>query len=553
MSDDADLKIKASLEGEVAVAEGLKRVSDGLDKVASKAKTTTAPTAAVNKSFEEMVGKGRQVVGAVGNITGALSSLSPELAKATGIVSRLAGGVAGATAVFGPWGIAIGAVTAGLPLLIDYLSDVVAETDLVTEAFTKSARSLSDYIAQVDRAAAQATAARNVAGTSRESAGRAAAAGGAAQATAQQLREALRSRGISDSMADQILTSDPSRARSLLQTFAAATSRRRSLSGDSTGVSEFAGQFAPGLAELEQQRRAQAAFDAEARRRRENEDAFAYTEPSGTGSVTGGGPHSSPRPRSRTHVPTAEEIANLKIKLEQIAEEERATRLLATAEEDLIAVKLKGIEVERDAAEARREAADAISAKLAGDTSALRAQEAAAEQTAKNLAIVDGAAQGVADSLTGGFIDATSTAFGALIKGGDEASASFAQLADAAIEGIATQAFAEALKETALGFGSLFVNPPAAAAHFTAAGIWGGLAAGGAVASQLSTASQGGGGSGPTSGGAGSFSSGGDRSSSEPVSIVVNINSPTDRAQIGQMTDAALRAAGRRYEARPSR
>lgn len=69
---------------------------------------------------------------------------------------------------------------------------------------------------------------------------------------------------------------------------------------------------------------------------------------------------------------------------------------------------------------------------------------------------------------------------------------------------IAKEAAVNAIKELALGFGSLFVNPAKAAGHFTSAALWASLAGGAAIVGRAIAPSQGGAG-----GGTGAEASGG--------------------------------------------
>ena len=55
---------------------------------------------------------------------------------------------------------------------------------------------------------------------------------------------------------------------------------------------------------------------------------------------------------------------------------------------------------------------------------------------------------------------------------------------------IAKEAAVNSIKELALGFGALFINPPAAAGHFTSAALWAGLAGGAAIVGRAVAPSQ---------------------------------------------------------------
>lgn len=82
---------------------------------------------------------------------------------------------------------------------------------------------------------------------------------------------------------------------------------------------------------------------------------------------------------------------------------------------------------------------------------------------------------------------------------------------------IAKEAAVNSIKELALGFGALFINPPAAAGHFTAAALWAGLAGGAAIVGRAVSPNQGGGSSGDTFGNSGGAAGGSD--SQQPIII----------------------------------
>ncbi|TXH50671.1 MAG: hypothetical protein E6Q97_19980 [Desulfurellales bacterium] len=74
------------------------------------------------------------------------------------------------------------------------------------------------------------------------------------------------------------------------------------------------------------------------------------------------------------------------------------------------------------------------------------------------------------------------------------------KLLAAQLAAIAQEAAVNAIKQLALGFGALFLNPPAAAGHFTSAALWAGLAAGtGLVGRAIAPSSGGGSSAGPQS------------------------------------------------------
>lgn len=83
------------------------------------------------------------------------------------------------------------------------------------------------------------------------------------------------------------------------------------------------------------------------------------------------------------------------------------------------------------------------------------------------------------------------------------------KLLAAQLAAIAQEAAVNAIKQLALGFAALFINPPAAAGHFTSAALWAGLAAGsGLIGRAIAPGQSGGGGGGGTTQ---STSSGGTR------------------------------------------
>lgn len=69
------------------------------------------------------------------------------------------------------------------------------------------------------------------------------------------------------------------------------------------------------------------------------------------------------------------------------------------------------------------------------------------------------------------------------------------KLLAAQLAAIAQEAAVNAIKQLALGFAALFLNPPAAAGHFTSAALWAGLAAGSGLVGRAISPSSGGGGS----------------------------------------------------------
>ncbi len=70
------------------------------------------------------------------------------------------------------------------------------------------------------------------------------------------------------------------------------------------------------------------------------------------------------------------------------------------------------------------------------------------------------------------------------------------KLLAAQLAAIAQEAAVNAIKQLALGFAALFLNPPAAAGHFTSAALWAGLAAGTGLVGRAIAPSSGGGGAG---------------------------------------------------------
>lgn len=111
--------------------------------------------------------------------------------------------------------------------------------------------------------------------------------------------------------------------------------------------------------------------------------------------------------------------------------------------------------------------------------------------------------------------------------------AALRKLLAATLATVAAEAAVNAIKQLALGFGALFLNPPAAAAHFQSAALWGAVAAatglaGRAIApSSGGTGGGGGGGGGSTSAGQGNrvIEQGGDsrsiREQAQPQVIII--------------------------------
>lgn len=73
------------------------------------------------------------------------------------------------------------------------------------------------------------------------------------------------------------------------------------------------------------------------------------------------------------------------------------------------------------------------------------------------------------------------------------------KLLAAQLAAIAQEAAVNAIKQLALGFAALFINPPAAAGHFTSAALWAGLAAGSGLVGRAIAPGQSGGAGGGTS------------------------------------------------------
>jgi hypothetical protein len=104
------------------------------------------------------------------------------------------------------------------------------------------------------------------------------------------------------------------------------------------------------------------------------------------------------------------------------------------------------------------------------------------------------------------------------------------KLLAAQLAAIAAEAAINAIKQLALGFAALFLNPPEAAGHFTSAALWAGLAAGSGLIGRAIAPGQGGGASGggsaasPPSGGSRVIEQGGPLPSSRPSETVVKIH-----------------------------
>ena len=122
-----------------------------------------------------------------------------------------------------------------------------------------------------------------------------------------------------------------------------------------------------------------------------------------------------------------------------------------------------------------------------------------------------------ASAFGGAFSEA---AFGAIFMG-ESIKESIAQI----IFGLGKEAAVRSLMETAKGFASLVLNPAVAANHFTAAGIFGGLAAtAGGAGMALSSGGSGGGGGSASPSGAPQIAPTPERESAQETSTVFNIN-----------------------------
>lgn len=130
----------------------------------------------------------------------------------------------------------------------------------------------------------------------------------------------------------------------------------------------------------------------------------------------------------------------------------------------------------------------------------------------------------------------------AAINGGASFGKAMLMMLKSSMMAIAAEATVNALKQLALGFGALFLNPPAAAAHFKSAALWGaagvaagvgGIAIGSAVASGSS--SRAGGtdasrSSAPRSSGVRPSSSGGGKENNQQLNVQVFIGPKNDPA-----------------------
>lgn len=96
------------------------------------------------------------------------------------------------------------------------------------------------------------------------------------------------------------------------------------------------------------------------------------------------------------------------------------------------------------------------------------------------------------------------------------------KLLAAQLAAIAQEAAVNAIKQLALGFAALFLNPPAAAGHFTSAALWAGLAAGTGLAGRAIA---------PSGGGAGGAAGGAQSAAGDNGTRVINQGGPLPTQQ----------------------
>lgn len=593
-----NIDIHVSVDGAAQAVATLERVKRATNDTADATARTKAPTTAANESFKKLTAQGAQLSGGLNNIIGSLSGLTPELSRTTGIVSRFAGGISGATAALGPWGIAIGAAAASLPLLIDYLGESTDGFDDNTAAITKSTRSLDDFVAASRRA--QTEAARNArigagGATAEEAAGIARQRQEAAGAAGSQLRTELQRRGFSDDEISRVLAGGGAELQRFAGDAAARANRRaindprnifrlgetRLLTGEQT-----AAEVRPLLAEFQrlQAEARSAATDASARAF--NAADIARLEDSGTGSFSAAAPGRTRGggARGAGQDPLLQEAAFARaIEADLAAEEQREIDARIAAQEALNAAREQGASVaestnqrifdafqavraqEQEWRDNAREAATDFAASWEGGVDRVieayeklgEAQSVLGEQTVSSTDLMAMSARAAGDDIADAFgsqlESAFRSSFAAMQKGEQSFGEALASMVDQTAEALAAEAVLQGLKQTALGIGTAIFNPAESAAHFAAAATWGALAvAAGGVGAAIQSGGGGGGsaGGGPSVSRAGGGSSGGSSGDSGGT-IVVNINAPTDRAQLGQYLDIAQRWGQRRYEARP--
>jgi len=180
----------------------------------------------------------------------------------------------------------------------------------------------------------------------------------------------------------------------------------------------------------------------------------------------------------------------------------------------------------------------------------LKASAAAAKAHQQYWGVVKGAAKdvgGMAVNSLANFAGGIWAAADAAIQGGEGLGAALSKMLKSTLLAIAQEATVRSVFELAMGFAALFTNPPAAGAHFTAAGIFGAAAvAAGSAGLAMSAAGVG---SSPTAavsaGGGSSYggSSSGDTYSprNESTKIVVEIT--YDRADPAAQLVASRRLA----------
>ncbi|MCC7539225.1 MAG: hypothetical protein IT379_23585 [Deltaproteobacteria bacterium] len=587
MADTLRIGVEVDAAG---APQALQNVERALTRVSSATSSSAAPAGRASEALKKLTGQAGQAAGGLNAIIGGVTSasaafggVSPVVQRAGGAIAQFATGIAGAAASMGPWGIAIGAVTAALPLLVDYLSDTNDEVQASTENIKKATSSLDSYISALQRARSDQSRTARIAagfGTGTEAQAAANMASGALNTSAGRLRAGLEARGIGGERLDQILSSfregnnrtGTERIRGAL----AIGSNRANAGDDLRSLIPLLEDFNNQRQNVARATRDLAATLEEERLDQEQEIAEAeedIRQQSLSGARARGGARG--RPRSETISdrilneslfgrPAAdsgyrdpnEKLAHGREPLDvafaeesrQATERERALRSLAALEAEYAATSSDAATQFADSWRGSTEEIIASFQRLA------EAQRQAGQDMADSGDLLGqvavGASDKIGDAFGDGLTSSVQASFGAIIDGSQSAGEAFLATADAALESIAIESVGQALKQLALGTAAIFTNPPAAPAHFAAAGMWAaaGAVSGGAAAA-IDSGGGGGGGGGPSVGGPGSFSGGGS-ASSEPSTIVVNINSPTDRAQLGQMIRTGVRAAERRYDSR---
>ncbi len=594
-----DLKIQVTAAGTDQAAAALKKVDNAIKGTADQAKTG-------GQSFQQFTQAGKGLASSLTNIAGAAStigaalgsSLNPKVAQAIQGISGMITQTIGLTAAMGPAGTAIGLLSGGLPFLVsalnnsaDAMTRVKLETGGAVESlnrFIAANRRARDEASLLERIRTGTTSAEEAAGLSAQNtaAGNAArqrirrgAAGGRSRLE-QRTDFGLVSGTRNEATEGQVIAlAEGAAMRGASQSEITRLIREAAPGYDLTAVNDIA----IAASELSGSLRAAPVFEQQ-RQDAENRDLVGSTVADITSDAIaasrgqsrggGGGRARGPGGIGFAKEEAIREYAEGQRNQEQYeahqidvvsAAREHAAEVAQRAYAAIAQAQQAAMEQEQEFRATATAAADDFAGAWRGSVDDViasfdRLNDARDDLDQGALAssrLLETSARSAANTVGDTFGEAIPAAFGAsfgaIINGQQSADEALAAFVDSALTSVATTSAVHALEETALGFASLFSpekgGPAGATAHFTAAGIFAAtaaLAGGGAAA--IDTGGGGGGGGAGRAGG--SFASGNDRDrGGGGETIVVNINAPTDAAQLGQQIDVATRAARRRHGA----